>query len=287
MSSKTFCLTFLISFLSLVPVTSSSHADIVQRWEFDDDAGTSYGPAGSTFQNGGTVGDARFNNQPSTDHVTDGNGALCITGVNDANRFVTTGNTMTAITSGIVEFSFRYDSLDFSDAAAANVAAGGNMHLFGNVGFGLTAGGGTIVDQFRLQLVGNGGNPELRLQHNPVLAGGGAVNIHDLNATMLSGPFDVLVRIDLDNGGLMDVFYDDGGGLMPAATGLTYGSTTIGGVQSFNQQVSNNNGDLMLNDDSAKVDYVRLETIEVVPEPGSITLLAALGSLTLVLRRRS
>jgi len=275
---------------------SSASADVVQAWEFDDAAGTTFS-TNSPWVNSGSVGDGRFggNGAASMDHETDGSGALCVTGDNDTNRFVSTNNTMTPITSGLVQLTFQYDSMDFSDTAAEHVAQGatGNMHLFGNIGFGFTS-GGNIIEQFRLQLTQNasGGvnDPVLTFQHRDVV-GNDVDNLLNTGGTVLSGPFDVRVTVDLDNGGTMNIFVDDGSGevqLLDLETGNAqiYGAASIDGIQFFNQQTSNGQGDQMLGDDSGKIDFVRLEVLEVVPEPSSLIALAGMGLFAWTRRRR-
>lgn len=285
----------IIVFCTLTSFVASAQADIVQEWNFDDAAGTTFSTA-SPWLNSGTVGDARFggNGAASTDHETDGSGALQITGDNNLNRFVTTNNTMTPITSGQVQLSFRYDSLDFSATAAehVNLGATGNMHLFGNVGFGLTS-GGAIIDQFRLQLTQNtsGGinDPTITFQHRDVV-GNDVDNLLNTGTTVLAGPFDVRVTIDLDNGGEIGIFVNDGSGeqrLFDLETGnaQTFGAASIDGIQFFNQQTSGGQGDQLLGSDGAKIDFVRLEIIQAVPEP-STAIVLAIGAMLICTRRK-
>lgn len=291
---------FRLLFVSLVYCAATSFvcADVVEEWLFDDAADTTFGNAGSTWVNSGSDGNARFGGSgaASTDHETDGNGLLCITGDNNANRYVTTNSTMTPITSGLVQLSFRYDSMDFSDAAAEHVSLGatGNAHLFGNFGFGFTS-GGSIIEQFRLQLIQNasGGinDPALAFQHRDVV-GNDVDNLVNTGATALSGPFDVRVTVDLDNGGAMEIFVNDGSGetqLFDLETGgtQTYGAASIDGLQIFNQQNSNGQGDQMLGTDNAKIDFVRLEIIAAIPEPSSMAMIACIGIAAMIRRRKS
>ena len=278
------------SFLLSVALAFSPYvsADVVQEWLFDDASGTTFGNAGSTWVNSGSVGDARFGGSgaASTDHETDGNGLLCVTGDNNLNRYVTTNSTMTSISSGLVQLSFRYDSMDLSASAAEHINQGatGNIHLFGNIGFGFTS-GGSVIEQFRLQLIQNtsGGinDPVLAFQHRDV-AGNDVDNLLNTGSATLSGPFDVRVTVDLDNGGAMQIFANDGSGEiqlfdLETGGGQTYGAASIDGIQFQNQQNSTNQGDQMLGTDNGKIDFVRLEIIEAIPEPNSIALISLLG----------
>jgi len=291
----THLLRFCIAALVCCATVSIASAEIVQQWNFNDPAGTTFS-TNTPWVNSGTVGDARFggNGVASTDHETDGNGALCVKGDNDSNRFVNTNNTMTPITSGLVELSFRYDSLDFSATAAEHIAGGatGNMHLFGNLGFGFTS-GGNVIDQFRLQLTQNtsGGvnNPAITFQHRAVALGNDVDNLLNTGVTTLTGPFDVRVTVDLDNGGTMNIFLNDGSGEvqffdLETGTDQVYGASSIDGIQFFNQQTSNGQGDQMLGTDSGKIDFLQISVS--VPEPSTIVMFCAGAFAGLARRRR-
>ncbi|MEM7456619.1 MAG: hypothetical protein AAF456_19900 [Planctomycetota bacterium] len=248
-------------------------ADIVlDRFDFDESAGASF----SGWTNSGTNGtNWAGTGGNSTDHDTDGLGFVCITGDNDANRFI---NHNTFADSGIVTLEFRYESIDMSETAAA--ATGTTSSLFGNFGFTLRS-GTTSVQNFRIQLTQRS-SPELRFQSRDVSTTNTATDVFDFNASSFTGGFTIRSVINLDTGD-MDVFYALGSDPFTLGFSGTYGASTVDTIQYVSSQSSPGQGDQLVGADNAKLDYLQFSTI---PEPSSfLTLSMFLGCL--FMRRRN
>ncbi|MEM7475714.1 MAG: hypothetical protein AAF483_12045 [Planctomycetota bacterium] len=255
---------------------SDGHAEVIDRFDFNEAAGTSF----SGWTNSGTNGAnwANFTGSDSNSHATDGAGILAIDGGLNLNRYI--NHNTNALNSGIAEFSFRIDSMDMSDTAAA--AAAGTEHLFGFSGFALRS-GGSPIHQFRITLTGDRIAPELRLQARNN-SSGQVDTLHDFNASSFTGGLTTRVSINFDEAvDNMQVYYQLGSSSEVLGLVGTYGASSIDQLQYISQQTSGDQGDLMLGNDFVRVDYVQFLA---VPEP-SCLLTTMIGLSLCGWRRRS
>lgn len=251
-------------------MTGISEASIIDRWDFNEAAGTTLNSAVNSGPGG-----ASFGNTPL---ATDGAGSLVYDSTTGDQFPLATGSV--SATSGVYELEFRLNSMTFDPNAVDGVNGAGNDLSRINAGF-------TFRDQ------GNSSNiAPILFSHNGPQNG---IRIVSFNSEGFFPLFDYGAVTSIDNvtvravytnngaaTGTIDVFAADddvdlGAGVGTEAllgTIITPANATFDSVAAFKNFYDAG--------ESASIDYLELS---LVPEPGSMALVALGAGLMLVRRR--